>query len=175
MRVEQWRTWCWIGAALALALGFAALGWAVLSEPAVVESASASGQPAPVRPMDPAAVATPRHELDVDALGRADLRPTESEPAPTVTPMAFEMIEEVPPPMTPMNVRLVATAMEIDGASAVFVDERQEVRVVKRGDEIDGATVTRVEVGQVTLDRGGQEVVLELKPVWAPIGPSVSR
>ncbi len=104
---------------------------------------------------------------ELEQMWKKDLRPTELFP-PNYTPP--EEIESVPsepviqaPPRKPLNVKLLATAIEADGSYAVFEDNEQKIQVIREGDEIDSAIVTRIWANGVRLDHDGEEVNLILQ------------
>ena len=149
MRAFWFIRFLWILAALPLLAGVALLLWSILT-PIQTLTGTAESQLVPSA-SSPSTSAAPTAS-PVGLFWQLDIRRSLHSEAPVAT--------NTPP--ASFNLRLVATAIDIDHPYAVFFDARQQATVCSIGQTVGGMTVISIQQGKVVLANQNQRFELSV-------------
>lgn len=138
-------------------LGLGSLGWSQLA-PLRVQSGHVVAKVSQ-KAHEPQRADAPKL---VVALGAVDLRNTGSASSGSASAAAGATPAPAPVkrPVVPLITKLLGTAIEGDRAYAILLNGRQETKLRRAGDFIDGARLLEVTTDQVVLDHEGTTVTL---------------
>jgi hypothetical protein len=149
----------WTVTAMGVFASVAVLAWA-LAAPLPMSADSVDA--APAEPFaDTAATPSPAHELP--RLEDFAVVWERAAPARTVAPRPeVEAASPAPTPSPPLQVQLLATAVERGRSYAVLLDQHSRVQVRREGEWVAGARVTAISAGRVEFEHHGRTVELIL-------------